>query len=139
MRWILILFCFIAFSFEKSNETKLYLEVKGISKIQGKIMVGVYSNSKDFPKTGKSFQNYSVSVTSKVMTLKLDGLIEGKSFAIAIYHDENDNEELDENMFGMPTEKYGFSNNAREMFSAPSFESAKVVIKNNIKTSIRIY
>jgi uncharacterized protein (DUF2141 family) len=35
---------------------------------------------------------------------------------------------MDKNMFGVPTEKYGFSNNARETFSAPSFESASVKV-----------
>lgn len=129
----------MALSFEKKDEAKLYLEVKGIDKIKGKIMVAVYSDSENFPKTGKSYKNYSFSVSSKTMTLTLDGLNEGKPYAIAVYHDENDNEKLDENMFGMPTEKYGFSNNAREMFSAPSFESAKVVVKDNKKTSIEIY
>jgi uncharacterized protein (DUF2141 family) len=129
----------MVFSFEKKDDSKLYLEVKGIEKIQGKIMVAVYSDSENFPKTGKSFKNYSFAVNSKAMTLKLDGLNEGKPCAIAVYQDENDNEKLDENMFGMPTEKYGFSNNARETFSAPSFESAKVIVKDNKKTSIEIY
>ena len=139
MRWALIILCFMAFSFDKKDDAKLYLEVKGIDKIQGKIMVAVYSDSENFPKTGKSYKNYSFSVNAKSMTLTLKGLYEGKPCAIAVYHDVNNNEKLDENMFGMPTEKYGFSNNARETFSAPSFESAKVIIEDNKKTSIEIY
>ncbi|PHR42618.1 MAG: hypothetical protein COA32_17275 [Fluviicola sp.] len=139
MRWTLIILCVLAFSFKKKDNANLYLEVKGIEKIQGNIMVAVYSNSENFPKTEKSFKNYSFNVDAKVMTLKLDGLHEGKPCAIAVYHDENGNQKLDENMFGMPTEKYGFSNNARETFSAPSFESAKVVVKDNKKTTIEIY
>ena len=129
----------MAISFEKKDDAKLYLEVTGIEKIQGKIMVAVYAESENFPKTGKSFKNYSFKVKSNSMTFKLDGLHNGKSYAIAVYHDENNNEKLDENMFGMPIEKYGFSNNARETFSAPSFESAKVVVKDSKKTSIEIY
>jgi uncharacterized protein (DUF2141 family) len=139
MRWVLIILSFLVFSFSKKEDAKLYLEVQGIEKIQGKIMVAVYLDSKNFPKTGKSFRNYSFPVKSKSMIIKLDGLHEGKPYAIAVYHDENNNDQLDENMFGMPVEKYGFSNNAREMFSAPSFESAKVVVNNNKKTFIQIY
>lgn len=139
MRWALIILCFLSFSFDKKGDAKLYLEVKGIEEVEGKIMVAVYQNSENFPKTDKSFKKYSFPVKSKVMTVELDGLLENETFAIAIYHDENDNDKLDENMFGMPTEKYGFSNNARETFSAPSFESAKVLVKNSKKTSIKIY
>jgi uncharacterized protein (DUF2141 family) len=36
---------------------------------------------------------------------------------------------MDKNLVGVPTEKYGFSNNARETFSAPSFESASVKVE----------
>lgn len=129
----------MSFSFYKSDEVKLFLEIKGIDQVQGKIMVAVYSNSENFPKANKSFKNYAFTVDSKTMTLTLDGLKAGKPLAIAVYHDVNSNEKLDENMFGMPTEKYGFSNNAREMFSAPSFESAKIIASDSKKTSIEIY
>lgn len=139
MRYLLILLCFFAFSFVKGKDATLFLMVNGIEKNQGKIMVAVYTKPENFPKTGMSYKNYTFAVNSKSMTLKLNGLSEGNPYAIAVYHDENNNGELDENMFGMPTEKYGFSNNAREMFSAPSFESAKVVVKDKKKTSINIY
>jgi uncharacterized protein (DUF2141 family) len=121
------------------EDAALYLEIKGIEKVKGKIMVAVYLNSQDFPLADKSFKKYSFQVDSKIMTVELDGLLKGQACAIAVYHDENENEKLDENMFGMPTERYGFSNNARETFSAPSFKSAKVVVVNNKKTAIEIY
>lgn len=139
MRWILIVLCFMTLSFAKKDDATLFLKIKGIDKIQGNIMVAVYSNSENFPKIGKSFKNYIFSVSAKKMTLELDGLYEGQPYAIAVYHDENNNEKLDENTFGMPVEKYGFSNNARETFSAPSFESAKLIVHDRKKTSIEIY
>lgn len=139
MRWALLIFCFSIFSFQQKDDAKLYLEVNGIEKTKGKIMVAVFLNSDVFPQANESFRSYSFPVDSKTMTLELDGLREGKPCAVAIYHDENNNEQLDENMFGMPSEKYGFSNNARETFGAPSFESAKVFIKNNKKIFIEIY
>ena len=52
--------------------------------------------------------------------------------------DENKNGKLDKNLFGAPTEAYGFSNNARETFSSPSFEAAKVVLDRDKKCQIRI-
>jgi len=129
----------LSFSFDKKGDAKLYIEVKGIEKIQGKIMVAVYLKEENFLNIAKSFKKYSFTVKSKVMTLALEGLLKDEYFAIAIYHDENNNDQLDKNMFGMPTEKYGFSNNARATFSAPSFESAKVLVRDCKKISVDIY
>ena len=45
-------------------------------------------------------------------------------YAIGLYVDSNNNEQLDTNFFGIPTEQFGFSNNAKGRFGPPSFESA---------------
>jgi uncharacterized protein (DUF2141 family) len=47
------------------------------------------------------------------------------TYGISAYHDENDNEKLDTNLVGYPTEAYCASNNARNLMSAPSFSDAK--------------
>ena len=39
-------------------------------------------------------------------------------------HDTNDNKELDSNLFGMPKEGFGFSNDAMGMFGPPDFKKA---------------
>lgn len=46
-------------------------------------------------------------------------------YGISAYHDENKNGKLDTNLVGMPVEDYCASRDARETFSAPSFEKAK--------------
>jgi uncharacterized protein (DUF2141 family) len=45
-------------------------------------------------------------------------------YAAVVIHDENSNMKLDRNFFGIPKEGFGFSNNPRVAFSAPSFQSA---------------
>jgi uncharacterized protein (DUF2141 family) len=45
-------------------------------------------------------------------------------YALAVIHDENMNGKLDANRFGIPTEGYGFSNDATALLSAPSFRAA---------------
>ena len=45
-------------------------------------------------------------------------------YAIGLYVDSNNNEQLDTNFFGIPTEQFGFSNNAKGRFGPPLFESA---------------
>jgi uncharacterized protein (DUF2141 family) len=46
------------------------------------------------------------------------------TYALGVIHDENMNGKLDLNAFGMPKEGYGFSNDAKAGFGAPSFTAA---------------
>ncbi|MCF8413904.1 MAG: DUF2141 domain-containing protein, partial [Melioribacteraceae bacterium] len=52
-------------------------------------------------------------------------------YAIKCYHDVNENRELDTNFFGIPSEDYGFSNNAPATFGPPSFEQAAFKFKSH--------
>ncbi|MDH3815961.1 MAG: DUF2141 domain-containing protein [Acidobacteriota bacterium] len=47
-------------------------------------------------------------------------------FAVSVFHDENDNGELDSVALGIPSEAYGFSADARDLFGPPSFEEARI-------------
>jgi len=49
------------------------------------------------------------------------------TYALVILHDENMNGKLDTNWLGIPKEGYGFSNNAKASFAAPSFSAASFV------------
>ncbi|MGM0516827.1 MAG: DUF2141 domain-containing protein [Pseudomonadota bacterium] len=49
------------------------------------------------------------------------------TYALAVIHDENLDGKLATNWLGVPTEGYGFSNDARARMSAPSFDDASFV------------
>ena len=46
------------------------------------------------------------------------------TYALAVIHDENSNGKLDTNWLGIPTEGYGFSNDARGLLGPPTFLAA---------------
>lgn len=46
------------------------------------------------------------------------------TYALAVIHDENLNGKLDANWLGIPSEGYGFSNDARAALGPPSFSAA---------------
>lgn len=46
------------------------------------------------------------------------------AYALAVVHDENMNGKLDTTFLGIPSEGYGFSNDARALLGAPSFSDA---------------
>ena len=49
------------------------------------------------------------------------------TYALVVLHDENMNGKVDTNWIGIPKEGYGFSNDAKASFSAPSFKDASFV------------
>ncbi len=49
-------------------------------------------------------------------------------YAVKVFHDEDGDDELDTNILGMPTEDYGFSNDARGMFGPPSYDDARFTL-----------
>lgn len=51
------------------------------------------------------------------------------TYGISAFHDEDNDGKLDTNLVGYPTEEYCASNNARNMFSAPSWKDAKFTYK----------
>jgi uncharacterized protein (DUF2141 family) len=46
-------------------------------------------------------------------------------YAVAIYHDENNDHHFGRTLIGMPAEGYGFSNNARIFLAPPPFRSVQ--------------
>lgn len=57
-------------------------------------------------------------------TCRFEGVAPGR-YAVAVFHDEDDDTRLDKNAFGVPREGWGVSGGARGgAFSGPSFDDA---------------
>ncbi len=118
------------------KKSTLSVEVRGIKKSVGKIFVAVFRKKDDFPSYSGRFK-YSI-VDAKVGNTTANIELPNDTYAVAVFHDVNDNTVLDKNMFGVPTEIYGFGNNARGTFSAPSFEEAAIELKQDKKIVVYI-
>jgi uncharacterized protein (DUF2141 family) len=53
------------------------------------------------------------------------------TYAVRLYHDEDDDGELDTNLFGVPQEAFGFSNDARGSMGPPDFEEAAFTLASD--------
>ena len=131
-----LLFVFISLAFLGATYD-LEVLVEGIPNTKGTLFIGLFNSSATFPNYGKQYKGVVGTHEGKSHVYKFKNLPKD-TYALAIYHDENKNGKLDKNLFGAPTEAYGFSNNARETFSSPSFEAAKVVLDRDKKCQIRI-
>ena len=113
----------------------LSIHISGISKIKGSLFIAIFRATDDFPVFGKQFKGIVKEVEGKSQNYTFDNLPEGE-YALAIYQDENRNKILDKNLLGIPTEIYGFSNNARRNFSAPSFQEAKFKLNKDLQQTV---
>jgi len=62
--------------------------------------------------------------------VKIAGVPAG-TWAVLVFQDKNENGKLDQTLFGIPLEDYGFSRDARGHFGAPSFEEAAIEVKDD--------
>ncbi|KUM42653.1 DUF2141 domain-containing protein [Pseudomonas sp. EpS/L25] len=49
-------------------------------------------------------------------------------YAVSVIHDSNDNQQLDTNFIGMPTEQYGYSNNPPLRMRMATFEECAFIL-----------
>ncbi len=118
-------FASVLLSLLDKETVSLEVKVSGFPSNKGQAYVALFNSSETFPQYGKQLNGKIVAIDQLKSKVNFTNLSPG-SYAIAVYHDVNKNDKLDKNVLGMPTESYGFSNNARATFSAPSYQDAKV-------------
>ena len=105
---------------ESGPTSTLILKVSGYKVQSGQIMVAVFNSEAAFDSEGEPFRDAKVSVDSAQTSITFGNLPAG-NYAFKVFHDANGNGKLDTNAFGMPTEKYAFSLDASDPFSAPEW------------------
>lgn len=105
------------------------LTIADIPKEEGEIRIAVFNSKKDYQSKENPAFAIVITVDSKSITWSETGLPFGE-YAIAVYHDKNENGELDTNFLGIPKEAYGFSNNARGKFGPASWKDAKFEVNS---------
>lgn len=133
------LFCCSALalgSFSTFAAHQLDLNIGPIEAKTGTLHVALYNNAADYEADKNVVAVQKLAVTSQQINLQFAGLAPGQ-YAIKIMHDENNNGKLDRNMLGIPSEGYGFSNNAGQ-FGPASFADAAFTVSGDQKIQIQI-
>jgi uncharacterized protein (DUF2141 family) len=124
-----------------ANAADLIVIVGNVQQDTGQIMLGLFANDPaDFPK----------SITKGISALAAERDAQGKlrmvfsdlapgRYAATAYQDINGDGKLTTNLMKLPTEPYGFSNNARGAFGPPPFKDAAVTLgEENLTIEIQI-
>jgi uncharacterized protein (DUF2141 family) len=97
---------------------------------KGKLYLYLHDNPEHFPREKEKAKKIEVvRIKNNKAQVVIEGLDYGK-YAIAVHHDENDNDEVDTNFMGIPNEDFGASNNATGFMGPPSFEDASFSVNN---------
>ncbi len=115
----------------------LTVTVKNVQSNDGKVSVAVYDTEESFLKFDKVFKAESAPSQKGSTEVVLKGLPKGR-YALAVFHDENDNDELDTNMLGIPKEPLGFSKGKMKTFGPPSFDECAFELTSDQSISVPI-
>ena len=113
----------------------LTVTVKGTENNDGKMFVAVYNDASTF--LSKSYKGVKSDISNNSCTVSFKDLPEG-TYAVYIFHDENDNGKLDTNFFGIPKEDYGCSNDAKGFMGPPKWKDAIFEFKQNKTITITL-
>ncbi|MEO0872832.1 MAG: DUF2141 domain-containing protein [Pseudomonadota bacterium] len=108
---------------DPADTASLTVTLTNIENTTGIIRLGVFAGEEDY-ENGGGVTGANVAVDESTETVTIDGLTPG-TYAIKLYHDVDDDGEMDTNPFGMPTEPFGFSNDARGRFGPAKWADAK--------------
>ena len=100
---------------------ELKITVKNVKGEDGMVLLALYNSEDGFMK--KEIKNLQVPILNGEATALFKDVDPG-TYAISVMHDTNNNKELDSNLFGIPKEGFGFSNDAMGMFGPPDFKKA---------------
>lgn len=139
---LLSLFMFPTFPPSNSsalNQGTLNIQICNIEKVKGNILIAVFDEGGGFPESGGEVFSDIIKVEHLPdLQVKIPQLPYGK-YAVAVYHDLNKNHKLDKNLMGIPVEPYGFSNNPKVKWRAPTFQDALFEFtKNQTKLNITL-
>lgn len=106
-------------SLYSANSGQLIIEVDNIKRAEGIIWVGIYVDSNYMIKEKAIIEGVDVETTGKI-DIQIPALAFG-TYAIALFHDINGNGELDQNLIGVPTEPFAFSQIPKSKWRMPKF------------------
>ena len=119
-----------------TNDNNVKVVIEGVRSKKGKIVIAVFKDQEGFKarKPVKRIVLNKSELEENEIVFSLDIGVYG----ISIFDDENGNNKMDYNFFGIPKEGFGFSNYYHEGFSKPIFDDFKFEINDQIVELIEI-
>lgn len=117
-------------SYTGRAQFNLEVEITGFRNDKGTLMIQLFNEKKEVVASEKKV------ISKKECIVTFPQLKPGK-YAVRYFHDENQSEKLETNLFGKPVEGYGFSNNVTGKFGPPPFEKWLFYLGSDLKIQLK--
>jgi len=116
----------------------IVIAVSGLHNGNGKVIAALYNSEIGFPKaSNKAYKRLSFDIVEDKCIVEFENIPEGV-YAISCFHDENNNDKMDTNFIGIPSEGTAASNNAEGVLGPPKFKDAQFTVTGDVEQKITI-
>lgn len=105
-----------------AHAAELTVTVDNVRNDKGVVRLSVYASPEEWP--DKSAKNHDQVKPAKAGPVTFKFNLPPGVYAVNAFHDENNDGKFKTNLIGLPEEGYGFSNDVRPTYKAPSFDKA---------------
>ncbi|MEQ8858663.1 MAG: DUF2141 domain-containing protein [Pseudomonadales bacterium] len=116
---------------------ELTIRIHDIPSGGGQIMIAVLGSEAAFDGKEPAIASLILPATASEITVSTSALPPG-SYALRVMHDRNGDGEMNSNLLGMPTEPWGFSNDASGSFGPPGWQAARFDLTDQTSQNIRL-
>lgn len=104
--------------------TTLTVVVAGLESDAGTVALALYDSPAAYRELEEAARKARLEIVDGACRWVVEDLPAG-DYALSVYHDVNDNGELDKGAFGVPREPYGFSNDERGRMGPPGWDKVR--------------
>lgn len=122
--------------------SNLVVHVTGLNNDKGVVRIALFNDAAKYKADDGSgdgaFQRAAVHISNRQASETFKGVPHG-SYAIKLFHDEENSGKFLKNPLGIPKVQYGFSNNARGHFGPAAVDKARFVVNTpEVKQDISV-
>jgi uncharacterized protein (DUF2141 family) len=133
MKKLLFIIAILPFVTFGQGNGSLRVVVTNLKSTEGSVLVALFNSEDSFLDDEWKAKKVSINNMEEVIVEFTD--IPQGVYGISVFHDENENDELDTNFMGIPKEPFGFGNDAMGAFGPPGFDKASVEVGEGVQTT----
>ena len=138
MRKIVLLFIVSMVSLCGYSQSKIVVQISNLRNNNGVCRVCLFNSEATFSgKGGTPVLCVEVPAKEGATEALFKNVVPG-AYAIAVFHDANNNKQMDKNFLGIPREGYGASRNKLPFAGAPEYKDNKFTVTDKTITTLRI-
>ncbi|MEL7334051.1 MAG: DUF2141 domain-containing protein [Cyanobacteria bacterium J06560_2] len=132
------------------DDVSLTVELVQLRNSEGQVCVSLFDSSKGFPNDetdivakqcteaeATSERDAEDTVAETLLPVVFENLSPG-TYAVSVMHDENQDGQLNQGVFGIPTEGFGFSRNPEIRMGAPEFYEAALSVFGDSQITVEM-